>query len=51
VDGRNPYFFYSQDLEKYIAEVSKKDPENPKEFILLINKADYMSPELIAHWN
>ena len=46
VDGRNPYFFYSADLEKYIAEVSKD-----KQFILLINKADYLSEELIRHWN
>ena len=47
VDARNPYFFYSADLEKYIGEVGEGD----KEFVLLINKADYLSPELIAHWN
>lgn len=47
VDARNPYFFYSQDLEKYIKEVGEED----KQFILLINKADYLSPELITHWN
>jgi len=46
VDGRNPYFFYSADLEKYIEEVS-----GDKHFILLINKADYLSEEIIAHWN
>eukprot|EP00347_Sterkiella_histriomuscorum_P015203 403357921 len=46
VDARNPYFFYSQDLEKYIAEV------NPdKEFMLLINKADYLTTELREHWS
>ena len=33
-------------MEKYITEVSKD-----KQFILLINKADYLSPELIKHWN
>ena len=33
-------------MEKYIAEVGKD-----KQFILLINKADFMSEELIAHWN
>lgn len=47
VDARNPYFFYSADLEKYIGEVGK----GKKQFILLVNKADYLSPELIAHWN
>ena len=46
VDGRNPYFFYSVDLEKYIREVSEN-----KQFILLINKADYLSEDLIRHWN
>jgi len=46
VDARNPYFFYSADLEKYIAEVG-----NGKEFVLCINKADYLSAELIEHWN
>lgn len=46
VDARNPYFYYSRDLEKYISEV-----DEGKEFILCINKADYLSQELIAHWN
>ena len=46
VDARNPYFFYSADLEKYISEVGEG-----KQFVLLINKADYLSPELIEHWN
>jgi large subunit GTPase 1 len=46
VDARNPYFFYSQDLEAYIKEV---DPN--KEFLLLINKADYLTEELRQHWS
>ena len=46
VDARNPFFFYSEDLEKYINEVDEN-----KEFILCINKADYLSEELILHWN
>ena len=46
VDGRNPYFFYSADLEKYITECGQD-----KQFILLINKADYLSDELRQHWN
>ena len=33
--------------EKYISEVGQGD----KEFGLLINKADYLSPELLAHWS
>ena len=47
VDARNPYFFYSADLEKYIGEVGQGE----KQFVLLINKADYLTPELITHWN
>ena len=47
VDARNPYFFYSADLETYIKEMS----DGKKEFILCINKADYLSKELIDHWN
>jgi large subunit GTPase 1 len=46
VDARNPVFFYSEDLDKYINEVGQE-----KEFILCINKADYLSQELIKHWN
>ena len=49
VDARNPYFFYSADLEKYIRELNGESGD--KEFILLINKSDYLSEELIAHWN
>jgi large subunit GTPase 1 len=41
VDARNPYFFYSGDLGKYI-----KDVDSSKEFFLIINKADYLSEEL-----
>lgn len=33
-------------MEKYIKEVDPK-----KEFILCINKADYLSKDLIKHWN
>lgn len=49
VDARNPYFFYSSDLEKYIGEHNKKGEY--KQFILLVNKADFLSPDLMAHWN
>lgn len=51
VDARNPYFFYSADLEKYINEVAEKTNNTSKQFILLVNKADYLSQELIEHWN
>lgn len=46
VDARNPFFFYSDDLEKYIREVDSK-----KQFLLLINKSDYLAEELRQHWN
>lgn len=46
VDARNPYFYYCPDLEKYIQEVGQQ-----KQFILLINKADFLSDELLRHWN
>jgi large subunit GTPase 1 len=45
VDGRNPLFFRSLDLEKYIKDVSQE-----KEIILLVNKADLLTPEIRRHW-
>jgi large subunit GTPase 1 len=47
VDARNPDFFYASDLEKYITDVG----EGKKEFMLLINKSDFLSEGLIKHWN
>ena len=41
-DARNPYFFFSEDLEKYIKEI-----KGDKNFILCINKADFLNDELI----
>ena len=46
VDARNPYFYFSADLEQYI-----KEKGSDKKFILCINKADFLSDALIAHWN
>ena len=46
VDARNPFFFYSADLEKYIKETGEN-----KQFMLLINKADYLTEELRKHWS
>lgn len=51
VDARNPYFYYSSDLEKYINEVKNLATGRDKKFLLLINKADFLSPDLITHWN
>ena len=49
VDARNPYFFYSADLEKYIKEVEEN--KGDKQFLLLINKADYLTEDLREHWS
>jgi large subunit GTPase 1 len=49
VDARNPYFYYSSDLEKYIKEVDKG--KGDKQFLLLVNKADYLTQELREHWS
>jgi large subunit GTPase 1 len=49
VDARNPYFYYSADLEQYIKDVDKNRGE--KQFMLLINKADYLTDELREHWS
>jgi large subunit GTPase 1 len=38
VDARNPLFFRSKDLEKYVKEIDEK-----KKNLLLINKADLLS--------
>lgn len=47
VDARNPLFFYASDLDQYISDVGK----GSKEFMLLINKSDFLSDELVRHWN
>ena len=49
VDARNPYFYYSADLEQYIKDVDKN--RGKKQFMLLINKADYLTEELREHWS
>jgi large subunit GTPase 1 len=46
VDGRNPLFFRTEDLESYVKEV---DPV--KENVLLINKADLLSEEIRKIWS
>ena len=49
VDARNPEFFYASDLDQYIKDVAAKG--NQKQFVLLINKSDFLTPELRKHWN
>ena len=49
VDARNPEFFYASDLDQYIKDVAAKG--NKKQFVLLINKSDFLSDELRKHWN
>jgi large subunit GTPase 1 len=46
VDCRNPNFFYSADLERYISEVGGN-----KHYLLLLNKADFLDEAQIQHWN
>lgn len=45
VDARNPLFFYSEDLYKYVQEI---DPA--KERLLLINKADFLTESQRKQW-
>ncbi|CAB4378435.1 unnamed protein product [Rhizophagus irregularis] len=45
VDARNPLFFRSKDLEKYVKEVNEK-----KKNLLLINKADLLSANQRRAW-
>ncbi|CAH2247874.1 large subunit GTPase 1 homolog [Pelobates cultripes] len=45
VDARNPLLFRCQDLERYVKEISQH-----KENIILINKADLLTPEQRQSW-
>lgn len=45
VDARNPLLFRSEDLEKYVKEVDPK-----KNNLLLVNKADMMTPSQREAW-
>ncbi|KAF5659167.1 GTP-binding protein [Fusarium heterosporum] len=45
VDARNPLLFRSEDLEDYV-----KDVDSKKENLLLINKADMMTPKQRKAW-
>lgn len=48
VDARNPLLYRSEDLEKYVAELS--NPNSPKRVLLLVNKADFLSEKQRAAW-
>lgn len=45
VDARNPLLFRSEDLEKYVKEAGSR-----KRNLLLVNKADMMTPEQRRAW-
>ncbi|KAI9843476.1 MAG: hypothetical protein M1837_006322 [Sclerophora amabilis] len=45
VDARNPLLFRSEDLERYVKEVDSR-----KNNLLLVNKADMMTPEQREVW-
>lgn len=49
VDARDPLFFLSTDLFKYVEEVAEFQ-KKPKRCLLLINKADFVSDELRLEW-
>lgn len=46
VDARNPLLYYSQDLEKYVGEVSSN-----KRTALVLNKADLLTSEMRQKWS
>jgi len=45
VDARNPLLYHSADLDDYVHEVS-----SDKRCLLLINKADYLTPTQRLAW-
>jgi large subunit GTPase 1 len=49
VDARDPLFFFSSDLFKYVQEVAKFQNKD-KQCILVINKSDFVSEELRKEW-
>ena len=49
VDARDPLFFLSTDLFKYVGEVAAQQGKS-KNCVLLVNKADFVSDELRREW-
>ncbi|OQS04335.1 large subunit GTPase 1 [Thraustotheca clavata] len=45
VDARNPLFYRSIDLERYVKEV-----DAAKDVMLIVNKSDYLTPEQRVMW-
>ncbi|OQR95000.1 large subunit GTPase 1 [Achlya hypogyna] len=45
VDARNPLFYRSVDLERYVKEV-----DEAKDVMLIVNKSDYLTPEQRIIW-
>lgn len=45
VDARDPLFYRNEDLERYVKEVSAH-----KQRMLLINKSDFLEPDLRERW-
>ncbi|KAK6458148.1 uncharacterized protein RJT20DRAFT_126083 [Scheffersomyces xylosifermentans] len=50
VDARNPLFFRSVDLEKYVEGLSEPENQKAKNNLLLVNKADLLTREQRAAW-
>lgn len=50
VDARNPLFFRSVDLEKYVNSLSEPENNKAKNNLLLVNKADMLTREQRVAW-
>ncbi|ABN66036.1 predicted protein [Scheffersomyces stipitis CBS 6054] len=50
VDARNPLFFRSTDLEKYVHSLSDPETQHTKKNLLLVNKADMLTRDQRVAW-
>lgn len=50
VDARNPLFFRSVDLEKYVSSLSRPEENHEKRNLLLVNKADLLTRAQRIEW-
>lgn len=50
VDARNPVFFRSIDLVRYVEELSNPDENKAKKNLLLVNKADLLTRDQRIQW-
>ncbi|KAA8496621.1 Large subunit GTPase 1-like [Porphyridium purpureum] len=46
VDARNPLLYFCEDLATYVSEFMHP----AKKYVLLLNKADYLSPDMLGAW-